>query len=258
VSSRTTAVEYPLALRLLDHQIEGPDGSPLANVDDLELEASPTGLSVTALLCGPGALGERLPGRLGRWTVAIWKRLSLEPHPSPLRISLMEVRDITSAVMVTAEAAQVVEQWLTLENWLREHLIARLPGSRAEPNPEPGPRLRRAPVVERPERGTRTMLLSQLLGTDAVRGDTSLGQVHEVLAARTTGHGPVVGPLEVTGYVVGPRDTGSTFGYDRHPEHGPWILRALLRPMHRHDVEVRREDVLELDPVARRLVVRQR
>jgi hypothetical protein len=251
-----TTVEYPLALRLLDHQIEGPDGSPLANVDDLELELSPAGLTVTALLCGPGALGERLPGRIGRWTLAVWRRLSLDPHPSPLRISLMEVRDIGSAVVLSAEAASAVQQRLTLENWLRDHLIAQLPGSRLEPSPEPGPRLRRAPVAERPERGVRTLLMSRLLGTDAVRDGASLGRVHEVLATRSTGHGPVVGPLEVTGYVVGPRDTGSTFGYDRHPETGPWILRALIGLLHRRDEEIRTHDVLELDPIGRRLVVR--
>lgn len=247
------AVEYPLALRLLDHQIEGPDNAPLANVDDLELELTEDGLLVTALLCGPGSLGERLPGRIGRWTLAAWNRLSLQPHPDPIRIPLMEVRDIGSAVVLDTEAARAVERRLTLELWLRAHLINQIPGSGAEPTPEAGPRLRRAPSVAAPTGDRTVLLLSRLLGFEVSRGGASLGRVHEVLAQRTTGHGPVVGPLRVTGYVVGPRAAGSTFGYDRHPEHGPWVLRALIRSLHRHDVEVRSEQVEDLDLIHRRI-----
>jgi hypothetical protein len=249
------AMEYPLALRLLDHQIEGPDKTPLANVDDLELEVSPAGLSVTALLCGPGALGERLPARIGRWTLAAWHRLALQEHPSPIRIPLMEVRHIGSAIEVAAETARAVEQRLTLERWLGAHLVNRIPGSGAEPAPSPGPRLRRAPSVAAPSAGRTVIPLSRVLGFEAMRDGRSLGRVHEVLAEGTTGHGPVVGPLSVTGYVVGPRATGSTFGYDRHPEHGPWLLKAVVRFLHRHDVEVRPEHIRELDLLHGRIEV---
>jgi hypothetical protein len=157
--------------------------------------------------------------------------------------------------MLHAEAARAVERRLTLELWLRAHLVNQIPGSGAEPTPAGEPRLRRAPSVAAPTRGRTILLLSRLLEFDVTRDGASLGRVHEVLAQRTTGHGPVVGSLRVTGYVVGPRAAGSTFGYDRHPENGPWLLRALIRSLHRHDVEIRSEQVEELDLVHRHLTV---
>lgn len=55
---------------------------------------------------------------------------------------------------------------------------------------------------------------------------------------------------------VGPRNTGSTFGYDRTPEHGPWMLRAPLLALHRRDVRISHRDTTQLDIGHRRLITR--
>jgi sporulation protein YlmC with PRC-barrel domain len=256
VTPSTTAVEYPLALRLLDHQIDGPDGAAVAKVDDIELEVHEGRIIATALLCGPGALGERLPGRIGRWTVATWRRLSLEQPSAPVRIPMTEVQRIGPVIILTPEASRAVQQRLTLETWLRVHLIDRLPGSGAEAPSIAEPRLRRAPDVALPTRRTRKLLLSQLLTYRAYRGTDSVGTVHEVTALTSTPRAPVIGQLEVSGFVIGPRATGSTMGYDRHPEHGPGLLRAVVRALHRHDVRVSVSDVLEIDHVQRTISLR--
>lgn len=251
--------EHPLALRLLDHQIDGPAGAALAKVDDIELTIGPDGLTATALLCGPGALGERLPGRLGRWMRATWRRLSLEPYPRPIRIPLIEVRTVGSAIIVTAEAARSVQQRLTLERWLLVHLISRLPGAQVDPHPPPEAPQRRAADLDTRETHAVVLRLSHLLTFSVFGPDgTNLGRVHEVIAeTRSSPVAPVLGPMPVTALVVGPRDTGSTMGYDRHPEHGPWLLRAGFLALHRHDVQVSASDVVELDAVHRWITCRR-
>jgi hypothetical protein len=100
--------------------------------------------------------------------------------------------------------------------------------------------------------------LSELLTFEAFGPDQrSLGRIHEVVATQHHVRGPVVGPLPVTGYVVGPRNTGSTMGYDRHPEHGPWLLRVGVLALHRHDTHVPAVDVGDLDVVHQTLTVRR-
>jgi hypothetical protein len=75
------------ALQLLDHQLIDRDGALVGKIDDLELARSETGhLVVTAILSGPGALGPRLPGVLGRSVLAIWRRLHPDTEPQPARI----------------------------------------------------------------------------------------------------------------------------------------------------------------------------
>lgn len=63
---------------------------------------------------------------------------------------------------------------------------------------------------------------------------TPLGQVNDVRLApgqRVTG---VMAELLVEGLVVARRHTGSMLGYDRRVEQGPWLVRRLVRRLHRH------------------------
>jgi sporulation protein YlmC with PRC-barrel domain len=257
MSADTAREQHPLSLRLLDHQIDGPDGAALAKVDDIEISLGADALIATALLCGPGALGERLPGRLGRWTRDGWRRLSLESHPRPIRIPLDEVRQIGSAITVTEEAAKSVQQRLTLERWLLEHLIRRLPGAQVDPGEATETQPRRAADLAAPQSGDPVLRLSELLTFQALGPDgSSLGRIHEVIATRQQVRAPVLGPMPVTSYVVGPRAIGSTMGYDRYPEHGPWLLRAGILALHRRDVEVAASDVGEVDRVHRQITTR--
>jgi hypothetical protein len=120
--------QYDAGLHLLDRQIVDRDGAPVANVDDLELTERADGrLAVAALLVGPGALGPRIGGRLGRWTVAIWRRLRPDVDPSPGRIDAALVTGTDSAVHLSAAVSEL--RLDGLERWLRRYVIDRIPGA---------------------------------------------------------------------------------------------------------------------------------
>jgi hypothetical protein len=120
------------ALNLLDRQIIDPDGRLLGNVDDLELTERDDGrLVVTALLTGPGALGPRLGGRLGHWTVAVWRRLRVDRDPEPGRIDAADISRIDSAVHLSVRLDD--PDLDGLERWVDEHVISRIPGATHEP-----------------------------------------------------------------------------------------------------------------------------
>ena len=126
-----TEEPFDLRLRLLDRQIVDGDGGLVCNVDDVEFDQAPDGSwHVVALLSGPQALGPRLPGRLGRWVMAVGRRLSLHPDVAPRRIPFERVTDIGSAV--TVDRARGELDVAVLEDWVREHLIDPIPGSRHE------------------------------------------------------------------------------------------------------------------------------
>ena len=124
-----TEEPFDLRLRLLDRQVVDRDGGLVCKVDDVEFDRGPDGSwHVVALLSGPQALGPRLPGRLGRWVMAVGRRLSLHPDAAPRRIPFERVTDIGSAVSVDRTRDQLGVA--ALEDWVREHVIDRLPGSR--------------------------------------------------------------------------------------------------------------------------------
>jgi hypothetical protein len=53
--------------------------------------------------------------------------------------------------------------------------------------------------------------------------------------------------LVVDGLVVGRMRPGTMFGYDRHPDQGPWMIRALVRHLHRHTGYLAWDDVERVD-----------
>ena len=120
--------QYDAGLHLLDRQIVDRDGSPVAKVDDLELRERADGrLAVAALLVGPGALGPRIGGRLGRWTISIWRRLRADADPPPGRIAAELVTGTDSAVHVSASAQELGLDGL--ERWVRRYVIEPIPGA---------------------------------------------------------------------------------------------------------------------------------
>jgi len=122
---------FDLRLRLLDRQVVDGDGGLVCKVDDVEFEQGPDGSwHVAALLSGPQALGPRLPGRLGQWVMAVGRRLSLHPDVAPRRIPFERVTDIGSAV--TVDRARDDLDVAVLEDWVCEHVINPIPGSRHE------------------------------------------------------------------------------------------------------------------------------
>jgi hypothetical protein len=116
---------FDLSLHLLDRQVVDRDRRLLCQVDDLEFERGDDGaLYVARILVGPRALGRRLGGRLGVWVRSIAERLSTAPLPS---IDFALVEDIDSAVKLSAGHDELAVN--SLEDWVREHFIARVPGS---------------------------------------------------------------------------------------------------------------------------------
>ena len=87
-------------------------------------------------------------------------------------------------------------------------------------------------------------------------GGRALGHVNDVRLA--TGHGirGTRAELLVEGFVVGTRHAGSLLGYDRRSEQGPWLVRRLVRWLHRHAGYVAWEAVRSVDWGERRVVVR--
>jgi hypothetical protein len=120
------------ALQLLDRQILDADSTMAGKVDDLEFEqpneADPY---VTTILSGLGALGPRLGGRLGRWFTAVHRRLHPDPEPGPARISFGVVKRVSNHVELTVRREDLENQ--ELEVWVRDHVIARIPGASHAP-----------------------------------------------------------------------------------------------------------------------------
>ena len=72
-----------------------------------------------------------------------------------------------------------------------------------------------------------------------------LGRVLDVrLERETTEPGQ---RIRVIGLVVGRGRPGSYFGYDRRPTMGPWLVRVVVRWLHRHSAYVDLEDLAEMD-----------
>jgi sporulation protein YlmC with PRC-barrel domain len=241
-------------LRILDHQVVGPDGELLGNVDDLELAVSNDGWSVTALQIGPAALGRRLPGKLGWWTVAIWRRLQTSPEPHPARVAIADVEDIGSAIRVNRSAADVLARSFGLELWLREFVVSRIPGAkgggderdRGRPEPDGGtkkPRNGTAPSG----RAIRTASVSDVIGAKVLARDGSeLGVVLELLCAEPASGGHR-DHLTVTHVEYGQHVAGSELGYDADPRQGPLAVGAVVRWWQRGHRVAPIEDVVDVD-----------
>jgi sporulation protein YlmC with PRC-barrel domain len=117
------------ALHLLDRQLIDKDGRLAGKVDDLELEFPDGGGPpvVTAILAGPGALSRRIGGRFGAWLENLANRLREGDDRRPARVSFGVVKEIGSAVELSAAKAELETD--RLEAWTRERIIGKLPGA---------------------------------------------------------------------------------------------------------------------------------
>jgi sporulation protein YlmC with PRC-barrel domain len=120
--------ELLVGFHLLDRQVLDRDGRPLGKVDDVEFAIDGNGqIRLAALLLGPQALGERLGSRLGRLIADAARRLHPAEHPDPVRVPYEWVADIGSAVALSVPYDRLPEP--TMEAWLREHVIDKIPGA---------------------------------------------------------------------------------------------------------------------------------
>jgi sporulation protein YlmC with PRC-barrel domain len=89
-----------LLREVLDHEIVDADGVPCGRVDDIELDWTPNGPGVVALLLGPGAWVPRLPRPwrgAARWLFG----------RARVRIPWAEVEEVSTVVRLRSRA----EQW---------------------------------------------------------------------------------------------------------------------------------------------------
>ncbi|TQM57889.1 hypothetical protein [Humibacillus xanthopallidus] len=238
-----------VALRLLDHQITGPHGELLGNVDDLELVERDEHLLVTGLMVGPAALGGRLPGKLGDWMVAIWRRLHPEQDPKPVVVPLRHVTTIGSAVEVDAGAASALLGASGLERWLRRYVVARIPGATGGGDEDT------PPAVHAPSREDAERLLaprsdgraaSDLIGARVLGPQNSdLGVVCELRCS--SGITARASTAEITHLQHTSHGMGSRLGYERDARQGPAAVGVVARWWHRHDRLVPMSDVIDID-----------
>ncbi|WP_329201735.1 MULTISPECIES: hypothetical protein [unclassified Streptomyces] len=119
---------YSARFHLLDRQILSEEGAPLAKVDDLEVSEDDHGyLYVSAILIGPTALAPRLSGRPARLLDAIARRLTTGDAHGHARIDMSRIIRIGAALTATISTDE--EAVHPLEDWIRDHVIAPLPGS---------------------------------------------------------------------------------------------------------------------------------
>lgn len=79
------------------------------------------------------------------------------------------------------------------------------------------------------------MRASDFIGCDVL--DASGRKVGVVTDLRCVQDGPLrgdVASMRVDAAVISARHTGSLLGYDRSEEQGPWLVRVVVRRLHRH------------------------
>ncbi|MEV4710844.1 hypothetical protein [Micromonospora sp. NPDC049374] len=117
-----------ISQELLDRQLVDRDGRLVGKVDDVEFALDADGVPyLRSLLSGPGALGQRVGGRLGRMLVLTAERFVTDRPMAPLRIPYALVGRVDSAVWLRVRADELPTS--PVEEWLRRHLIDRIPGA---------------------------------------------------------------------------------------------------------------------------------
>jgi hypothetical protein len=113
----------------LDRELVDHDDVSVGKVDDLQFDLPADGGPpvLTAILCGPTALGARLGGRLGTWWVAIARRLRPRDDVAPVIVDIDDVDRITRETVQLRTAGSNVGTW-RLRHWVDAKIIERIPG----------------------------------------------------------------------------------------------------------------------------------
>jgi sporulation protein YlmC with PRC-barrel domain len=243
---RAGQTPYDLVLRLLDHQVVGSDGQLIGKVDGLELVRDGDELWVTGLGVGLAALADRMPGRLGDWMAAVWRRFHPKQHPLPTIVPITHVTSIGSSVALDQEASEALARTLGIELWLREHVVSRIPGatgggedreegSGAPPSNESD----RRELDPRPDGMSITSLLG--LPVEDEHGQP-LGRVWEIGAVGAPGD-TRQGPLRVTHVRAARHRFAIDLGYGSDDQQGPALIEGPARLSQRRDRTIAISDV---------------
>jgi len=196
-------------LHLLDRQVVDAEDLMVCKVDDVELTVFEDGvLGVTGLLVGSAALVPRFgDDGFGSLLHDYWRRLGRTEA------------DRDDPYRIDLEVVDHVDSAVHLKVG-REGALVRL--------------------------GQRARRLNQLLQMPVhdLEG-VELGRPLDVRLERETSDPGE--RMKVIGLVVGRGRPGSYFGYDRRPDMGPWLVRTVVRRLHRHSAYVALTDLEELD-----------
>lgn len=113
---------------VLDNQILDRNNCKMGKVDGIIIElrdGQPPRLAY--LETGATTLARRLHPRLADWVAAIQRKWGAK-HSKPFRIPWSKVQAVGIDVEVDIDAEQTSA--LAYEQWLREHIIQRIPGGR--------------------------------------------------------------------------------------------------------------------------------
>jgi sporulation protein YlmC with PRC-barrel domain len=101
--------------------------------------------------------------------------------------------------------------------------------------------------------------LVDLLGLPVLAVDgNQLGLVNDLRLVHVDKVRGVFAELVVDGIIVSDHHAGSMLGYDRRAEQGPWLVRVLVRALHRHAGYVPWSDVEAIDLERREIRTRLR
>lgn len=212
-------LEGPLdgLLHLMDRQVVDSDGLLVCKCDDLELEERDDGtIAVTALLVG---IPVWLP-RVGAWLHERWRRMggAQSDRQRPYRIDLDEVERVTQEVRLRTGRRGVLRR-------------------------------------QDPGRSGVRRLADDLLGAEVVGpADESLGNVLDLRLAPSGAADDSA--LVLTDLLVGRGRPGSYLGYDRSGDQGPWLVRSVVRWLHRDSGMVAAANIHDIDWDRRRVHVR--
>jgi hypothetical protein len=80
----------------------------------------------------------------------------------------------------------------------------------------------------------RVHRLNDLLGATVSTTDgRDIGHVNDVRLAPSQSVRGIRAEMLVEGLIISDRHAGSLLGYDRRPDQGPWLVRVLIRRLHR-------------------------
>ncbi len=118
-----------LVNEVLDEQIVDTRDRALGKVDGVILQVEPgRPPRVTAIEVGGVTFARRIHPALARWLVALTRRLGVGSG-DPLRVSIRQVRK--QGVNLKADVDRSKTPAFAWERWLRDRIIARIPGSRS-------------------------------------------------------------------------------------------------------------------------------
>ena len=118
---------FDARLHLLSRQVLDIDGVPVTTADDLEL-AGPGGPSDTSLTGADQVTVDAILSGPVLWTRVFGGR---PPTSRYIRVPWRDVGAVTTVVNLTTSGESLDVTWP--ERWARDHLIARIPGGRHDP-----------------------------------------------------------------------------------------------------------------------------